>query len=266
MRDFDEEIASGMHALVDDEPVSPPPTTQLLKRGKRARRYRAGAMTGGSFAVLAVVALTAVAVAGNPADKTTNPADKETTTAAKVAPQVELAAAITNSQNISFKVKLTSTTPGSSPIDIAFDPATSTGYMRSDGRMVVIQINGITYVAAWRKPGKYLLVPGRHDDGLGRFWPRHMTTDPEQLFKVLSQEHAKVTKTGPRTYHFEFEVVAPDSPHTKVFGDIEINADNRIAKITNNVTNDGVRESSQWEFSGYGEPVEVEPPSNVIKE
>jgi hypothetical protein len=285
METFDTQLASRLHEIADGEPDSTPPTQRLLERGRRARHRRTAARAGTWLAALALGTVTAVAIAATPAVHT----DRPGVTAEAVSPQMELVAAISNSENISFKVKATSTLQKSDGRSTApsytyitqgaFDPATATGYLRAaDGSFESRLINGVKYTS---NGDQFVQQKGTYD---WLDYDPHVldgalsgSADSVHLFKVLRQAEAKITKTGAGTYHFDATTPSADSfaPSTTRFvGDITLNASKRVAKVTYDWTLTGkVKQGGKLfnrkvkvtlEFSDYGTPVTVERPANVV--
>jgi hypothetical protein len=285
MDTFDRQLAGRLHDLADGEPDSTPPTQRLLERGRRARHRRTAARVGTALAVLAFGSVAAVAIATTPAVHTNRPG----VTAEAVSPQMELAAAISNSENISFKVKATSTlqksdgmytTPSATYITQgAFDPATLTGYLRAaDGSFESRLINGVKYTS---NGDQFVQQKGIYDwldyDAHVLDGALSGSADSKHLFKVLRQAEAKITRTGAGTYHFDATTQSTDSLAsyaTRFGGDITLNASKRVAKVAygwtltgkmkqgGNVFNRNVKVT--LEFSDYGTPVTIERPANVV--
>ncbi|MEV0459609.1 hypothetical protein [Catellatospora methionotrophica] len=278
--DIDEQLSHGMRELAATGPESTPPTGLLLARGQRARRRRT-ALTATSLALVAVGAVTGVAVANRPAAPAVT-ADPTAVSTPGMSPELELVAAITNSQNISFRLRTTagsrgndgkaaaSANPGSGVTVTAFDAATANGYLRGGGPV----------------PFEMRLVDGVRYDNYGRGWRQHMgrhrtlatdsdelrgqlslTADAGQLLKALREGDARVTKTGAATYRFES--TRPVAGGTaKLVGDITVGGDKRIARIAYDwaLTDRSGYVSGNTavlEYSGYGEPVIVERPAHA---
>jgi hypothetical protein len=164
-------------------------------------------------------------------------------------------------------------------------------------------INGVLYLVPdpgsknWRQrpgPGRLTFLGPASGRSAGA------TADPAELLKALRQDGAKITQTGARTYHFE--VTRPAHPGTDagvltLAGDVTIDADGRVGKVAFTETHKFERRSGQTgpqagatpasegpsrpedrardevygsksevtvELSGYGLPVQVEKPTEVI--
>jgi hypothetical protein len=269
-----EQLSDRLHELAD-APASAAPTHHLLERGRRARRRRA-ALASTSLAVLAIAGVTAVAVANH----ANGPIDWPSASASAQNPQAELVAAIAGSENISFRLKTTTTfqkgdgkvtVPANTyAMESAFDPATSTGYARSaKGDFEIRLIEGVRYM----KNGSFQWVQYKgtyqtlgFDDGQLRD-KVGVTADSQQLFRTLGDGGGTVVKTGSRIYHFEV-IGTEDGGTTKFFGDVTLDGKKRIAKVTYDWTltySQGGFQSSKvvLEYSGYGDPVSVERPAAV---
>jgi hypothetical protein len=287
MDTFDTQLASGLHDIADGEPDSTPPTQRLLERGRRARHRRRAARAGTWLAVLASGTVAAVAIAATPAVHT----DRPGVTAEAISPQMELAAAIGNSENISFKVKATTTlqksngtytTPSGTYITQgAFDPATRTGYLRTaDGSFQSRLINGVKYTSI-SNGDQFVQQKGTYDwldyDAHVLDGALSGSADSRHLFKVLRQAQAKISKTSAGSYHFDATTQSVDSLAsytTRFVGNITLNASKRVAKVTYAWTLTGKMKQGgkvfnrnvkvTLEFSNYGTPVTVQHPASVV--
>ncbi|AVT33156.1 hypothetical protein C6361_31100 [Plantactinospora sp. BC1] len=285
MNSLDSRLASGLRDLVDGEPLSAAPTEQILRRGVRARRRRTAAIVGASCAVLAVGVVAGTALTTEPAAP-----DRPALVAEAPTPRLELVAAITASENVSYRVKATVTfnkshgdtrAPDSSyTSEGAFDPATTTGYSRFDGVEQQRLVDGVLYTHTMG--GQFVRESGRTERLA--FDPHVLdgalsgSADRERLFEVLRQSDAKVTKKGDRAYHFE--ATTKSDPGTgpatvRLVGDVTVDADGRVRtlryewRMTGRTTAEPPTEFTRevrvnMEFSGYGAPVTVEPPADVV--
>ncbi|MDG4789117.1 hypothetical protein O7626_24825 [Micromonospora sp. WMMD1102] len=285
MNSLDSRLASGLRDLVDHEPLTAAPTGQLLRRGVRARRRRAVAVVGASCAVLAVGL-----AAGTLLVQPVTAPDRPAAVAEAPSPRLELVAAITASENVSYRVRASTTFSKSSgktrapeasyTAEGAFDPAAATGYLRIDGVDQQRLVAGVLYTHT--RGGQYVREPGRVDR-LG--YDAHVldgalsgSADRERLFEVLRQADAEITKKGDRAYHFEATTRSDDGsgPATVRFvGDVTVDADGRVAtvryewRLTGRTAAEPSTEFTRdvrvaMEFSGYGRPVTVEPPADVV--
>ncbi|MGS2616407.1 hypothetical protein ACVCAH_18055 [Micromonospora sp. LZ34] len=263
---LEERLAAGMRERVAGLAL----TGDVLAEATRRHRRRT-ALVRTAYAVGVVGALAAVATLGTGVPGRTGvspaPVAERPPGAGVESPQLRLAAAAEASENISYRVKVTTTWKDKAPANGelpepvsqswvtmgAFDPTTATGYLESPytGLRPVVAagfeherlIDGVRYIGApngsvgsngeivWSQE------PGRHDrlnfdlaldGGLGA------SADPQDLFRALGQSGAKVTETAGGGYHFEVTVtdlrneIAADS----FVGDVTLGADNRIATVT----------------------------------
>jgi hypothetical protein len=218
-------------------------------------------------------------------------------------PQVRLAAAITASRGISYRVKNTiipRSQPGSPSMVItgAFDPATTTGYLRfasADGTPWSEErlIDGDLYIGdlvhlrpvptnTAKKPApspdervdwthdpdkKYTSLP--YDDAKSGVLGT-VSADPGELFDTLSKSGAKISQTGPDTYHFEVAIVPRSNLRDgKAIGDVTVGSDHRVAKVSYEATMHFATETfvvdETLELSDYGTPVTVERPAGIFE-
>ncbi|WP_203713544.1 hypothetical protein [Asanoa siamensis] len=189
---------------------------------------------------------------------------------------LELVAAVANSQNISFRLTTTATgeakMAGPEPTwvtEMAFDPATATGYIRCCGGGSEYRlVNGVLYMsngAQWlRQPGTHTSLNMDEDKLRGAFVE---AADSQQLFVAL-RSGGKVEKTGADTYRFA-ATSSKDQGTVSFTGDIVVGADMRVAKVTYDWQLDSKQGEIQrskvvLEYSGYGAPVTVEAPPNPV--
>jgi hypothetical protein len=282
MKSFETQLAEGLHGLADSEPETTAPSAALLKRGRRARHGHLVTVVGSSLAVLAIAA--AAVVIGAP-NRSGPPVGDARATA-----DMELVAALSKTKQTSFRVRVEQTLRytainGRSYTTVgAFDPVAVSGYMRqsSEGsdmgelRLVrgdLYSIHGKTWVQA----GKSEWLPF---DALGTVFDGELgsTADSEQLLDVLRTAGANVSKVGPRLFRFDVTVKAGTIGTYRVAGDVTLDSQSRVTKITYNgqltlsqsppVAFDGPKlfpiGKVTMEFSGYGEPVLVKPPDSKI--
>ncbi len=278
MDSIDDRLTGGLHELAGTVTDSAPPTGQLISRGRRARRQRTALAFGASFALAALGAGAAVAVAATPphgpgerpqAGASASPAPAEA--------RLELVAALTNSQHVSFRVTTTAgpagggASPGPSGAAVtesAFDPATTSGYIRFTGsRYEVRLVRGVLYQTNgkdfqwWRQPGRHQSLNMDEHPVRGAFM---QSGDAGWLLRELREGDAEVTRTGPHTYRFKATVRAEQT--FEFAGDIVIGADRRIAeaRYTWGPAGGAERTAVTMRYSGYGEPVTVEVPQGAV--
>ncbi|MER7443654.1 hypothetical protein [Micromonospora avicenniae] len=289
MNTLDEQLAHRLHDIVDGGPDSVPPMETLLGRGRRARRRRRTAMVGATCAFLALGAATAVTVATVPTSD--RPAVTAEGASQPTSPGMRLVSAVTASENISYRMRLTQT-GGGQMYEGAFDPRTATGYVRApsdDSVMVELLINGTRYEGGERPQGalpadkgpgetygRYGQYPGRYDrlslygdanDVLGAVSP-----DPAALFRALKRADATITENPDGTLHFAFATESA-AGSTSASGDVTLDADGRIATVVLNSTwqstakgrLDTGNSTATLELFDYGVEVKVERPADVVK-
>lgn len=265
---LEERLAAGMRERVAGLELTGDVLAAATRRHRRRTALVRGAYAAGVVGV--VGALVAVATVGTgvperPGVAPGNVAERPPGAGAE-SPQLRLAAAAEASENISYRVRVTTTSKDRAPADGelpepvseswvttgAFDPTTATGYLESPytGLRPAIAagfeherlIDGVRYIGApngsvgsngeivWsREPGRHdrLNFDLALDGGLGA------SADPRDLFRALRQSGAKVTETAGGGYHFEVTVtdrrnaIVADS----FVGDVTLGADNRIATV-----------------------------------
>jgi len=204
-------------------------------------------------------------------------------------PPITLMAAVAASDGISYRVKVTEATgrSGVTTTEGAFDPATATGYLGSkwSGADVVYYerlVAGTRYIGS-SGAGEWKQVPGRFDRlGYDRSNNGHVagsagaSADPEELLAELRDAGSKITESRPGVFHFELALKPETTPRTtlsqSIAGDVTLGADKRIATIvytrTTKATKDKVSSTETTRvtmaFSGYGSPVRVEKPADVV--
>jgi hypothetical protein len=291
MNTLDERLASRLHDIVDGEPDSAAPVSALLDRGRRARRRRTTALVGGTFALLALGAVGVATTVTTPASNRPG-STAEAARPGPAAPKMQLASAVTASENLSYRMRLTNSGPGGLTYEGAFDPRTATGYVRAaqdDSIMTELLINGTRYTGGERPPGKlpadkgpgekygrYGEYPGKHDrlslydDGSGVLGA--VSADPAALFAALKSANATITGNPDGTLHFAFATTEKQGS-TSTTGDVRLDRDGRIATVTLTVTWQTTAKGrldqgtvrSKLELFDYGVPVTVERPADVVK-
>ncbi|MEU4681035.1 hypothetical protein [Micromonospora sp. NPDC023737] len=289
MNTLDEQLAHRLHDIVDGEPDSVPPMEALLGQGRRARRRRNTVMAGATCAFLALGAATAVTVATVPTSD--RPAVTAEGVSQPTSPGMKLVSAVTASENISYRMRLTQT-GGGQKYEGAFDPRTATGYVRApkdDSVMVELLINGTRYEGGERPQGplpadkgpgetygRYGQYPGKYDrlsffadgnDVLGAASP-----DPAALFTALKRADATITENPDGTLHFEYATEST-AGSTSASGEVTLDADGRIATVVLDSTwrstakgrLDTGNSTATLELFDYGVEVKVERPADVVK-
>jgi hypothetical protein len=294
---IEEQLTEGMRERVAGITI----TTDLVGQTLRSRRRRT-MVTRSAYAV-GVAGLAGALAAGALAAGDTGPAatPDRPPAAGAGSPQLRLAAAVSASQDISYRVKNTivvRSQPGSPSMVVtgAFDPATTTGYLFfasgrarpwSEQRLV----NGDLYTAdlvhlqpipsnpkGKPTPSIDQRVDWTHDPGKKytnfvydlKTGVLSLSADPHQLFDALTNSGAKISQTGPDTYHFEV-AIPPRKGLTggTMAGDVTVGTDKRIAKVVYQATQRFATETAvldgTLELSDYGSPVTVERPSGTFE-
>ncbi|MDO3701536.1 hypothetical protein Q3W71_07555 [Micromonospora sp. C28SCA-DRY-2] len=291
MDTLDERLAHRMHDMVDGEPDSVPPVGVLLDRGRRARRRRTTTMVGATCALLALGIGTAATVATLPGTgRPAGTAAQEAPRPAPVSPQMKLVAAVTASENISYRMRLSYV--GGLTYEGAFDPKTRTGYVRApqdDSVMTELLINGTRYVGGERPQGelpadktgpgetygRYGQYPGTYDrlslydDGSGVLGAA--APDPAALLRALKGANATISENPDGTLHFQYGTQYRDGS-TSTSGDITLDADGRIATVVLSSTWQSTAKgrldtgtaNATLEIFDYGVEVTVKRPTDVV--
>jgi hypothetical protein len=297
---IEEQLTEGMRERVAEITI----TTDVVRQTLRAhRRHVVMARTG--YAVGAA-GLAGALAAGVFITGGTGPAvtPGRPPAAGAEAPQVRLAAVVTASRGTSYRVKNTiiyrsQPTSPQTVITGAFDPTTATGYLRyasadgtpwSEERLVdgdlytgdLINLRPNPSQGTGNKPApspddrvdwthdpgkKYTSLP--YDDKSGVLGV--VSADPEELFDTLTKSGAKISQTGPDTYHFEVAIAPrPNLSDGKAVGDVTVGSDHRVAKVVYEATMHFATETfvvdETLELSDYGTPVTVERPDGTFEQ
>ncbi|WP_433285433.1 hypothetical protein [Micromonospora sp. CA-244673] len=240
---------------------------------RRHRRRTALHRTAYAAGVVGVAgALTAALTvgAGNPGGRTgpSGPvAGRPAPAASPQSPQLRLAAAAAASENISYRVKVTTTSldapppEGELPEPVsrrwvtkgAFDPATATGYLDSPytglrpavaaGPEHLRLIGGVLYFGGrdGRDPDNGKIVwsrsPDRQDSldyDMAMGGRLGASASPEALLRVLNEAGATVTEPSSGVYHFDVSMSDPAAEiiADRLVGEVTVGADGRIAKVS----------------------------------
>ncbi|MFF5230209.1 hypothetical protein [Dactylosporangium sp. NPDC000521] len=293
--DLAEQLAAGMRAHVAGITGG---GDVLARATRRHRRRTAVIRTGYALGVAGLAGALAVGLTtgagGGEQDGRQSPVVQ-----AEPPASLKLSKAAAASDNISYRMKLTMRSADGKTVgesEGAFDPMTATGYIRrpqDDSVMVELLIDGVRYMGAEpplaplppdKTPGgevygRYGQYPGRFDrlslagNGMGALGSAG--PDPATLFKALQGVNAAVTQYPDGTLHFEYSTHgAPGDPtlETRVSGDVTLNADGRIAKVTmqdwwQSTIKRTVMSGQSFttlELSDYGVPVHVDRPTDVV--
>jgi hypothetical protein len=297
---IEEQLTEGMRERVADVTI----TTDVVRQTLRAhRRHVVMARTGYAVGVAGLAgALAAGVLSTGGAGPGATPA--RTAVAGGESSQVRLAAAVSASRATSYRVKNTITyrSQPNSPQTVitgAFDPATTTGYLRfasadgtpwSEERLVggdlyigdLVHLRPVPSNTAKKPaPSPDDRVDWTHDPGKKYTGLRYddaktgvlgtVPADPGELFDALTRSGARISQTGPDTYHFEVAVAPrPNLSDGKVVGDVTLGSDHRVAKVVYEATMHFATETfvadETLEFSDYGTAVTVERPAGIFEE
>lgn len=296
---IEEQLTEGMRERVADITI----TTDVVRQTLRAhRRHVVMARTGYAVGAAGLAgALAACVLSTGGAGPGATPG--RATVAGGESSQVRLAAAVSASRGISYRVKNTITyrSQPASPQTVitgAFDPATTTGYLRfasadgtpwSEERLVdgdlytgdLVHLRPLPSNTA-KKPApspdervdwthdpdkKYTSLP--YDDAKSGVLGS-VSADPGELFDSLTRSGARISQTGPDTYHFEVAVAPrPNLSDGKVVGEVTVGSDHRVAKVVYEATMHFATETfvadETLELSDYGTPVTVERPAGTFE-
>ncbi|MEU2613026.1 hypothetical protein ABZ570_15815 [Micromonospora sp. NPDC007271] len=268
--DLEDQLMAGMRDEVSGLGYTRDVLGEATRRHRRRTALHRGAYTAGVVGVAGALAAALAVGSGAPAGTGGSPgpvAERPATAASPESPQLRLAAAAAASENISYRVKVTTTNKdklppkGELPEPVArtwvtkgaFDPATATGYLESPrtglrppmsiGWVEERLVDGVRYFGGldgadpdsgkivWSRYPEGRQTSLDYDDALGG--GLGTSADPEQLFRMLRQAGAKVTQNPGGGYHFEVTVqdatqgIAAD----RLVGDVTIDADGRIRTV-----------------------------------
>ena len=295
---IEEQLTEGMRERVAGITI----TTDLVGRTLRSQRRRT-MRTRSAYAV-GVVGLVGALAAGVVAAGGTRPAatPDRPAVAGAGSPQLRLAAAVSASQGVSYRVKNTivvRSRPGSPSMVVtgALDPATTTGYLFvasgdappwSEQRLVHGDLYTADLVHLQPIPGNLNGKPTptaeqratwTHDPGRKytnfvydlKTGVLTVSADPHQLFDALASSGAKISQTGPDRYHFDVAIPSRKGlAGGAMVGDVMVGADKRIAKVVYRATQRFTTETAVFdgtlELSGYGSPVTVERPAGTFEQ
>jgi hypothetical protein len=297
---IEEELTEGMRERVADITIS----TDVVRQTLRAhRRHLVMARTGYAVGAAGLAGALAAGVL-NTGGAGPGATSGRTSVAGSESSQVRLAAAVSASRGISYRVKNTITyrSQPASPQTVitgAFDPATTTGYLRfasadgtpwSEERLVAgdLYIGDLVHLRPvpsntakkpvpspdervdWtHDPGKkYTSLP--YDDAKSGVLGA-VSADPGELLATLTRSGAKISQTGPDTYHFEVAIAPrPNLSDGKVVGDVTVGSDHRVAKVVYEATMHFATETfvadETLELFDYGTPVTVQRPGGIFEE
>jgi hypothetical protein len=282
-------FAVALRDLADRDPVTAPPTSQLLGRARRARRSRTAAMTAAALAVVTAagggLALSldrrGPATATTTATAPTAPATSPTADS----PALQLVAAVQASAKTSFRFTMTTggtyveygrkKTMGKGLVTGAYDPRVPKGYADKVGAPLDRRLIGkdlyLQKGERWEKlpagPNDVLAGEPLYTDVLNPM----ATVDFANQVATLKKA-GKVKKTSATSYSFSFSWKPgdPDRPGViPISGTIQIDARSRLVTamaytytlaFPKGEADAKFYYSVRWTYSGYGEPVDVQAP------
>jgi hypothetical protein len=267
---LEDQLVAGMR----DQAAGLTLTRDVLGAATRRHRRRTvlhrTAYAAGVVGVAGALTAALTVGAGTSGGGTSSPgpvAGKPAPAASPQSPQLRLAAAAAASENISYRVKVTTTSlnepppKGELPEPVserwvtkgAFDPATATGYLESPYkgqlRPAIVAgfeherlINGVRYVGArdGADPDNGKIVWSREkekqdhlDYDMAMGGGMGASASPAGLLRMLRQAGATVTEKADGVYHFEVSVANPsgDIIADRLVGEVTVGADDRIATV-----------------------------------
>ncbi|GIF49423.1 hypothetical protein DFJ67_5527 [Asanoa ferruginea] len=277
---IEDELRAGMREQVAGVAVRTGLVAAAAQRHRRRTMVHRAMYATGVFGLAgALAAVVAVSGGDAPAVNAQQPAE----------PRLELVAAVTASQNISYRMKVTlgsrEDPDGWGSAEGAYDPATRSGYLNSpqlDGPGVYYQrlVDGVLYLGSNGGPTWKQELGDRLEYGDALQGAASASADPEVLFETLRQAGLTVTET-PAGYHFETSKPLDGTLFVTgtatLAGDISLDTAGRIAKVTANESMKGQFKPNvkggvaidsgnvvTVELSDYGTPVQVEKPTDVV--
>jgi hypothetical protein len=278
-------FAIALRDLADRDPVTAPPTAQVLGRARRASRGRTTAMTAAALAVV-TVAGGGLAVGLDRRSPATTTATASTATATSpAADTLQLVAAVQASAETSFRFTMTT---GGTYVEYgkkktmrqglftgAYDPSVPKGYSTQVGAPLDRRLIGkdlyLQKGERWEKlpasAGEVLAGDPLYTDVLNPM----ATVDFANQVATLKKAGA-VKKTSATSYTFSFSWKPGDADRPDVIpisGTIQIDAKSRlVTAMAYNYTlaypkgeaDAKFYYSVRWTYSGYGEPVDVQAP------
>lgn len=281
--DLEEQLSAGMRERAGGLALS----GDVL--GRATRRHHRRVVTVRAAYAVGVAGLAGVLAAGltlGAAPQTQNA--NNAPVVQQQAPALRLAAAAAASDEISYRIRISSGAKGAAPGQVsegAFDPRTHTGYLRTDndaGVLTELLIDGTRYVGTEPRPGvhitgtheaysRYGQYAGKYERFDGQGVAYSVTADPASLFKALRAAGATTSENPDGRLHFRIEQ-GPADEHTTVDGDVTLGPDGRIARVAMTGTWESTRKGrlDQGEFfttlelSDYGLAVTVARPADVV--
>ncbi|MFC6015502.1 hypothetical protein ACFP2T_04725 [Plantactinospora solaniradicis] len=288
--DIEEQLIAGMHRETAGVTLTSDVVGAARRRHQRRTVLLRATYTMGVLGLAGVTAAVLTVGGNGQAGPTAGP--PPVTNAA--APQLKLVAAVAASENVSYRMRLTTgnqSGQGGLTYEGAFDPKARTGYVRvpqDDSVMTELLINGTRYIGGepplgelppdkgpGEKYGRYGQYPGKHDRlslyGDGDTVLDAAAPDPAALFKALRSANATISENPDGSLHFEYATQSKDGSNT-TSGDVTRDAQGRVGKValsgTWQSTAKGRLDTGTYtatlELFDYGVEVKVERPTDVV--
>ena len=282
----EDNFAVALHDLAHLDPISAPPTAQVVHRARRARRSRTAAMTAAALAVVAAAGGLAVGLdRRGPAATTAATAPGTTVTAPADTPALQLVAAVQASAKTSFRFTMTTggtaveygkkRTLGKGVVTGAYDPRVPKGYATVVGHPLDRRLIGKDLYL--QKGELWLKSQAGPQDTLTGDLLYTNVLNPLASVDFASQVAALkkagvVKKTSATSYAFSFSWKPGDADRPDVIpvsGTIQVDAKSHLVTsmeytytlaYPKGEADTKFYESVRWTYSGYGEPVDVKAP------
>jgi hypothetical protein len=285
--DLEERLIESMHQRVDGIALS---GDVLARATSRHQRRTTMTRVGYGLGVAGLAGVLAAGLTGGTGGAPSRPAAQPP--AVQIVPAaMKLEKAAKASDKVSYRLRLKTSVgePYGQTTEGAFDPKTSTGYLRTpheDSVQTELLIDGTRYAGGEPLPGgpppdwhgetfsRYGRYPGKHKSFL--YWSTDAVLvkagpDPGSLVKALKEVDATTSENPDGTLHFEYGTSSKDG-WRKSAGDVTLNGDGRIAKITlstdSRYTAKGKTHTGKFtdtlELFDYGLEVKVKVPTDVV--
>lgn len=282
----EDNFAGALRVLADRDPVTDPPTAQVLGRARRARRGRTAMMTAATLAMV-TVAGGGLAVGLDRRGPASTIATAPTATfPAADSPTLQLVAAVQASAGTSFRFTMTTDgsyveygkkkTMGHGLVTGAYDPRVPKGYSTQVGTPLDRRLIGkdlyLQKGEQWFKlragPADVLAGDPLYTNVLN---PMATVDFADQVATLKRAGTVKKTSATSYTFSFSWKPGDPDRPDViPISGTIQIDAKSRLVTAMaydytlaypKGEADARFYYSVRWSYSGYGEPVDVKVPS-----
>ncbi|TYB34256.1 hypothetical protein FXF50_28480 [Micromonospora sp. AP08] len=276
---LEDQLVAGMRDQAAGLTLSRDVLGAATRRHRRRTALHRTAYAAGVVGVAGALTAALTVSASTPGDRPgpSGPvAGRPAPSASPQSPQLRLAAAAAASENISYRVKVTTTSLNEPPpkgelpepsserwvTTGAFDPTTATGYLDSPytglrpavaaGPEHLRLVGGVLYFGGrdGRDPDNGKIVwsrfPGRQDTldyDMAMGGRLGASASPEELLRVLTRAGATVTEQSPGVYRFDVSVPDPSREIVadRLVGEVTVGADDRIARVSYDRTSRMVR-------------------------